>query len=272
MSKLSYENWLELYAQRCSKCKGERAVWVDRVLQICDCQYQARRKARLEQIDIYPPELKYKEWGDFTGVIYRGGQIVGKLTDKSAITSRHRAFSYCFNRDYSPDILKDRANNLCILNHLSDGQNVIIAGSEGSGRSLLAVLILKEVAEAARIVGKAVDYRWVKFYEVIDAARWDNSNPLDRAKLDNFAELDFLFLDDVSVPKGGHNAPPDHTAMNILFGSRRSRRSPLVATCSLDALREATTTSGEYFTSLYGSEFLKSMSDDSIIFIELHKA
>ncbi len=106
MRSLSYADYREYYARQCSYCKGDGRVIEDGIRKECVCQKKARRKYRLEQIDIYPPSLKYKDWTDFTGVIIQQDQVVGHLKVESAIAARDRAFQYCYGRPFDKELLK----------------------------------------------------------------------------------------------------------------------------------------------------------------------
>ena len=170
---------------------------------------------------------------------------------------------------YSADVLNRKRKYLNIDRHLKDGQNIIIAGSVLSGKTLLGVLILKEIANAA-YVGKDLDYRWVRLYNIIDAARWTNAQPIKQSYLDNLAELDFLFVDDVATHRGGHNAPPDHIAMNTLFGTRRLFGLPTIFICSLQFLRMVNNhQSREVLADTFGEEMVKLLIKKNNVIIEL---
>ena len=171
-------------------------------------------------------------------------------------------------------MLKNRSKNLKIHKHLNDGQNLIIVGDEGSGKSFLGILVLKELIYASSFLRRDLEYRWVESYDLINAATWQTMRGYGKAVDDDFLDflidLDFLFLDGVDAQKRGHNRPPDHYALDKLFGSRRIENSPTIITCSktfwkLTALRR------DSVQQIYGDQFLEILLDDSNVVIQLEK-
>lgn len=275
MNALSYADLRLYYASQCPICKGKQSV-VDKggIRRECSCQKQARQKWRLEQIQIRPEELKLKSWSDFNGTIKVLDVVIGHLTLDSALEAKNKAFDYCFKQAYDPELLKNRSKNLKIHEHLDDGQNLIIIGEEGSGKSFLGLLVLKELIYASGFLQRDLEYRWVESYDLIHAATWQTMGGYGKAVDDEFldflTDLDFLFLDGVDTQKRGHNRPPDHYALDKLFGSRRTENLPTVVTCSknfwkLTALRR------DSVQQIYGDQFLEILLDESNVVIELVK-
>ena len=276
MKQLEYADYREYYARSCLVCGGNKRVIEDGVRKECFCQKKARRKYRLEQIDIYPGDLKYKDWVDFTGVITKQDQVIGHLKVDSAILARNKAFQYCYGVSFDKEIIKSRYKNLKIQEHLHDGQNIVISGDDRTGRSLLGAIICKEVANATVVLNRDLDYRWVKFYDVLNAARWvydsQHHKPVNHNYLDMLAGLDFLFIDGVDLQRGGKNYPADHIAMDALFGSRTMFNLPTILIVSKKILKMLTMSGGQdQLASVFGIEFLQMFRKDDTIIIELVK-
>ena len=275
MKPLLYADYRKYYANHCLICHGDARIVEDGVRKECFCQKKARRKYRLEQIEIYPPELKYKDWTDFTGIITKNDQITGNLKIDSTIIARNKAFNYCYGVDFDASLLKNRLSSIKVHDHLDDGQNLVIAGDESTGRSLLGAIICKEVANASILINRDLDYRWVRFYDILNAARWiydaSMNKPVDHAYLDMLTNLDFLFIDGMNVQRG-KNSPPGHIAMDTLVGTRTLWHLPTVLVCSRKVLKLATTLIGqEQLSSLYGYEFVQMIKKPNTVVIELIK-
>lgn len=280
MKTLSYEGLQFHYANDCKLCHGMQSIVdADNIRRECLCQKLARQKWRLEQVQIRPNSLKYKDWSDFNGTIEANGEIIGNLTLESALSGRDKAFRYCFGKAFDAKLLKNKSSHLYIQKHVTDGQNIIITGDSGSGRSLLAVLILKEVICASSFLPQSLDYRWVEAYDLIHGARWQASGVvasknIDYDYLDHLSGLDFLFLEGVGIQTRGHNTPPDHFVLDKLFGHRRSASLPTVLTCSKELLKLAMGRNPRGFDpvhQIYGSQFLEVIRDSNNIVIDLEK-
>lgn len=279
MNQVSYEDLQIHWANGCKFCEGKQTI-VDSggIRRECLCQKGARQKNRLEQVKIRPDDLKYKDWADFNGTIIDRGEIVGSLTLESALSGRDKAFQYCFGSPFDPSIVKRKTSHLRVHKHVSDGQNLIITGDSGSGRTLLAVLVLKEVIRASVFIQDSLDYRWVEAYDLIDAARWSNlggsQKGIDYDYLEYLAGLDFLFLEGVGIQTRGHNSPPDHFALDKVFGNRRSHSLPTVITCSRDLwklLAGRNPAGRDEVHRIYGNQFLEILQDTNNIMIDLEK-
>lgn len=276
MKTLTHAEFRDHYARQCQTCKGAGCVVEDKVRKECTCQKTARRKYRLEQIDIYPPDLKYKDWGDFSGIITQDDKVMGHLKIESALAARDQAFRYCYGAPYDVNLLESRYKNLKIHERLSDGQNIVIVGDERTGRSLLGAIICKEVGNASLVLNRDLDYRWVKFYDILNAARWvfdsQHHKPVNHVFLDMLASLDFLFIDNVDVQRGGKNYPPDHIAMDTLFGSRTLFHMPTVLICSKKILKLTTMSGGQdQLAHTFGFEFMQLFRKSDTMIIELVK-
>jgi len=278
MKKLSYKNLQSHYSSECKLCNGVQSIVNNNIRYECLCQKMARQKWSLEQVKIRPNSLKYKDWKDFNGTIEANGEIVGNLTIESALAGRDKAFLYCFGSVFDAKLLKNRSFHLHVHNHIYDGQNIIITGDSGSGRSLLAVLILKEVICASSFLSRSLDYRWVETYNLIDAARWTNSSNsnkgVDHDYLDHISGLDFLFLDGVGVQTRGHNYPPDHFALDKLFGHRRSEGLPTILNCSKNLWKLVSGRNpqgADGIHRIYGNQFVEILQDSNNVIIDLEK-
>ena len=274
---LSYLEWSQWFADNCDECHGTQVVRVDGSPIRCKCQLRATAKARLEAVDIVPTRLKYCDWSDFTGLITNEGEIQGSLTTSSALKGRNTAFGYCFGVDYDPEIAKD-FTNIRMQERVADGRNLVIVGPGNSGKTLLAVLVLKEACNAY-IVGKNLQFKWTKFHDIIHHASWANSDwnspgkQINHSFLDELSELDFLFVDGIDDDRGGHNARPDHISMNVLFGARRIFNLPNIFVCSSVFYRQIQGPKGlEELVSKFGEEFMKSVSNPNNTIIELKKS
>ena len=232
--KLEYLDYCKYYASKCEVCKGDKRLWKNKAWHACGCQYVASVKFRFENIRIYPPELKYLSWEDFTGEIKeisREGklEITDYLEPAAILRAKRMAMQYCFGST-QPWVLKDRAKYSAIYRRFISGKNVIIAGSKRTGKSLLATLILKEVVFAS--VSNKVDmsFEWVKGMDLFHAARWDSTKEIDYDSLYVWADASFLVIDGLEVPRGGHTSPPDIIALNRLFGARHYEKPTIVIT------------------------------------------
>lgn len=145
MKNLSYQTYSDYYASKCKKCLGEKRVLVNNIWTVCICQNSATLKFKFEQFDVNPSSLKYKTWDDFDGFI-DGRQVISM---ESWVSAKRNALKYCFGTD-DINVIENRKNSLIVHKHRHDGQNVIIVGHPQSGRSLIASLIIKEVAHACR--------------------------------------------------------------------------------------------------------------------------
>jgi hypothetical protein len=271
--KLTYDHYSNFHARKCSICKGAKRVNREGVWVTCGCQFNATAKWRLDQIQIYPETLKFKSWDDFVGINASGK----KLTDSSFVEAKAKALKYCFGQP-DPTLAKDRNKNSVILEHIRDGQNVVVAGGAGSGRSLVAALILKEVFYASAIKQHKTSFHWVRAAELTEAARWattkigDVAKAIDRDRLDEWAECDFLFVDGVDLKPsvGDHRAPPDMTSLNILFSKRFYK--PTVVVCT-DRFLKACNTPGpaDLVREQWGEDFFTLMRDPGNVVIELEK-
>lgn len=276
MSELSYSDYRDYYAKKCTLCNGNSIVLEGKIRKECICQKKARMTYRLERIDIYPPDLKYKSWNDFTGMITQEGKIVGHLKTESIIAARNSAFKYCYGVPFDKELV-NRAEHLKVHQHLKDGQNIVIVGGERVGRSLLGAIICREVANSSIILNKDIDYRWIKFYDILHAAQWAYDNTvgsykhIDYAYLEMLEDLDFLFIDGIDIQKG-HTNLTDHVAMNSLFGSRLMFHKPTILICSENFIKLLSLASGvERISNSYGYEFIQMIKKSDNVFIELLK-
>jgi hypothetical protein len=270
----SYSDFLEHYASNCERCQGHKTIREEGALVRCPCQAIATAYYRYDQIPVFPSELKYKEWTDFTGEIKvtTSGktETVGHLSD-FGVTAKQKAMFYCFS-SIDPSVVKDRKTNLTILNHLQDGQNVIISGGRNTGKTLLAALINREIALASLYFGKPIDFKWITNAEIIEAARWDNEKQVNHTFLDELADADFLTIDNVEMPYGGHNSPPDMISMGVLFGGRMRDHKPTILICSDDFYKNANDRiySADIIR-LWGSSFFQLTTHHDNLVIELQK-
>jgi len=271
--KLTYDDYSDFHARKCPICEGAKRVKRTGVWVTCGCQFNATAKWRLDQIRIYPESLKLKGWGDFAGINDSGK----KLTDASFIEAKEKALVYCFGQP-DPTLAKDRKKNSIILGHIRDGKNVVIAGDSGSGRSLVAALMLKEVFYASAIKQHKTSFHWVRAVELTEAARWatnrtgDVAKSIDRDRLEEWGESDFLFVDGVDLKPsvGDHRAPPDMTSLNILFSKRFYK--PTIVVCASRFLVACNTPGpADLVREQWGDDFYTLMHDPENVVISLKK-
>lgn len=246
--KLSYPQTLEYYASRCKECQGTKRIKVNDTWITCSCQVTATLKFRIDSISIEPPELKYKTWSDFTGLIGQD-EITGQLTPESALNARQKALQYCFdfpmtNENIDISVTKNRKKNLCVHKRIgafsTTLRDMVIIGASGSGKSLLAVLVFKEIAYASAMFNIDISFKWIKFSELVRAARWDNNKSINHDYLEQLSWVDFLVIDDIDAFSGGHNNPVDMPSVNFLFIERDLRGLPTIFVCSKKLWKWAT--------------------------------
>lgn len=225
LSVLDYQNY---YSSRCKQCGDNKYIIKNDIRFVCPCQEYATIKFKFDEIKIYPQDIKQKTWNDFIGVSDDNSNL---LDPNSFVKAKESAMTYCFG-----SALVNRSGQ--ILRHLYDGKSVIIYGDSGSGKTLISILLLKEVLLASFI--KKVTFEWVNANSILDAARWQsdssgNSNKvIDIYYLDNLAECDFLFIDkfDIAPERADHRAPPDMMSLNILFNRRIINNKPTIINCT----------------------------------------
>ncbi len=267
MKELTSEHYCQYYASKCKICAGNRRIKHEGVWTACVCQQAAILKFRFERFPVEPPELKYKTWEDFTGTTNRG-KI---LTEDSLVKAKSKALGYCFD---SQDGYKDRRKHLTVHRHLEDGQNVVIVGDGNSGRTLLATLIIKEVAHACRIYNKNIDYQYVTSWALKDAARWDDNKSINHDFLNEMSDTEFLVIDKMEImpARGHHTAPPDYNSMNQLFWSRRRLKHPTISICSPSFWSQVTNPGWqEDMSAQWSREFILLLNDSNNLVIKLDK-
>lgn len=269
MKKLTYSDYADYYANKCKFCKGAKRVQVNNVWTGCICQHSASLKFQFEQFEIDPPELKYKSWEDFDGFV-SGSQV---LDQHMLVNAKQKALQYCFGSKES-SATKNRRNNLIVHNHLKDGQNVVITGDSGTGRSLIAALIIKEVAHANMIHGLSMTFKSIKSYDLSVAAQWDSGKPVDYEMLNDLAVVDFLVVDKVDrLPERGHHTnPPDHNVMNWFFGTRIKDNLPTIVICSSRFWSDIVSKQYEVIRAQWGDPFVSIMRDPQNVVIDIKKA
>lgn len=268
MKNLTYLDFCNYYASKCKICQSARRVKREGVWTSCICQSIATAKWHLEQFEVNPPSLKYKNWDDFTGTSCTGEH---KLTDASFVSAKSKALEYCFG---TTNVLaaKDRAKNLVVHKHRYDGKNIIIAGSNQSGKTLISFLIIKEVVYACQIFNLGLTFKCVNFNLLRDAACWDQKKTIDHDFFGQLAEIDFLVIDGVENFVGGHNRHSDVVKLNVLFRSRMVDGRPTIIVCSMEFWRSIKDTRYvNQFRQLFGEEFLALLMKPENIVIELEK-
>lgn len=228
MSNLSYGDYSQHYADKCSICQGKGHVLYEDIFTMCICQHTAKMKWRFEQLEITPKELKYKSWNDFCGVGKAGDH---NLVAESFILAKKEALKYCFGSD-NPSVIEQREDKLIVYKHLDTGKNVIIIGGPCSGKTLLSTLIIKEVVYACRIHNLDITFKSIKSSILQNESRWDGDRTVNHDLLNELENVDFLIIDNIDRPQGGHNTPPDTISLNALFYNRRSRNKPTIIICS----------------------------------------
>jgi len=259
----SYDDWCNHYAQGCDICQGRKEISHNGVRTACYCQLKATVKFRFEQLPIVPPELKQKTWSDFTGLIRSDDKVVSSLDPSMAEKAKQAAFSYCFGSD-DQSLLENRKKNLVVHKHREDGASIVIAGGRNSGRTLLASLVMKEIAAATLLFDPMITFQWVLSSNLIDATRWDNNREKDHDFLDEIGEYDFLTVDGVDIPKRGHNTPSDIVTMDRFFSKRALKKRPNILVCSLDFYTSCIDGSlRSEIENFWGTELPKLVAEDS---------
>lgn len=268
-----YLQYCEFYAASCEKCKGEKRVLEDNVWYSCVCQYNASVKYRFDQIQIYPDNLKYKTWDDFNGI----AEGNNRLTPSSLVAAKKAVLQYCFSST-TKDCIKNRLKYSILHKHLSTGKNLIIAGKKQTGKSLLSILVLKEVVYSSALQKMKIDFSWTKMHQIIDAARWSISNNqsdkrIDYDFLDYLENVQFLFIDGVDLlpVSGNHRHPPDIMSIDNLFAKRLIKKLPTIITCSDKFYKSLSTQSGlQDVQHQFGEEFcnLVTHRNNSVVILE----
>lgn len=273
MKQLSHTDYCTYFAKKCTVCKGEKRLRIEGTWVLCQCQQIATLKYRFEQFDVYPPELKYKTWTDFRGYTDNGEQ---RLTAESFVEAKAKAFAYCFGKGHKPaeyeHILQNRKDYLIVHENLSNPTNVIIVGNKNSGRTLVAALIIKEVAHACMLHRLNISFKYIKANNLLDAARWDNVRPANHALLDEMADTDFLVIDDIDVQsqRGHHTNPPDALHMSKIFVQRVD--SPTILICSEQFWAQASSSRfADSVAEQWGKDFLSILLNKQNVLIELRK-
>jgi len=270
MSDLSYGDYSQHYADRCHICEGKGHVMYESVRTMCICQHTAKMKWRFEQLEITPSNLKYKNWDDFCGISETGDN---KLLEQSFIIAKQKALKYCFGSD-DVTSMHQREENLIVHKHLDTGKNIIIVGGPQSGRTLLSVLIIKEVVYACRIYNLDITFQCIKSSILQNESRWDTSRPVNHALLDGLKDIDFLIIDNIEKPfQGGHkDTPSDTVSLDTLFYSRNLRNKPTIIICSDNFWECAIHPQYQAETLVrWGGEFASLLLDDNNAIIRLHK-
>jgi DNA replication protein DnaC len=210
--------------------------------------------------------LKYLDWPNFTGQIKSGGMTVGSLSPESAIKAKKQALTYCFGCTDEP---VNRSKSM-IGTRLFNGNNLIIGGPKGCGKSLLACLVLKEVLYYSYSRNKDITIKWLKYGDLVEIARWDSHVDIDSTKIMALMDTHFLVIDGLDFAHGGHNAKPDLHSLNRLFSARQVRQLPTILICSkrfLEALQKPEQYS--YLEDRMGEEFVSLATDGRNTIIKL---
>lgn len=274
MKTLELDDFCLYYAAKCDKCKGQKRVRINNVWYACSCQILANVKWKLEQVRIHPPELKQMTWDDFTGVIKEKDLQTGMLQVESVLAAKAKAIDYCYKNN-DPNF----PTNLILHKRAAEGANLIIGGEKNSGKTLLGVLVIKEIIRTSVVHNIPLSFEWVSSSEIKEAARWDSAKSINHGKLDSWAEVDFLVVDDVDIEveqvqgKSYHKtSPPDKTSLNILFGQRDMYHRPTILLCSQRLLRFAD--SPLHMKSIdqqWGAEFIHILTNKKNIVINLQR-
>lgn len=275
MKLLSYADYSDFYANKCPTCLGQKRVKIKDIWTACICQHSASLKFKFEQFEVDPPDLKYRGWSDFDGFFRdRNGRKTQSISPDSLVNAKKKAFSYCFDTQDISLAISDRYKHLVVHKHRYDGQNLIIVGESNSGRTLLAALVVKEVAYACRIHALDLTFRCVKSYDLLNAARWDNERLTDYQTLDELGDTDFLVIDDVELlpPHGHHTMPADYHTLNVFFGYRLRMGLPTIVICSesfwVSVCQQSTV---NVISAQWGKSFVSLLYNRDNIVIELKK-
>ncbi len=268
MDTLEYQDYCDYYASKCKICTGKKRVLHNSIWTCCPCQQHATLKYRFEKIQTYPQELKYSKWSDFTGEIKTKNKQTGKLeigghlSAPVFINAKKKAMEYCFSSS-DPSVVDDRRNTLVL--HKNNGRNVVIVGKKNTGKTLLAALILKEVAHASYLFKKLnIDFKWLKASDLINASRWDNDKSVDHEFLNSLNNIQFIVIDDIDMYRTGHNTPPDTVSLDVLFSYRKLASYPTIVICTPEFFK----TASKY--EIWGREFTDLITRSDNVLIELY--
>ena len=278
MKTLTKEVFCRYYASICDLCNGSRLVRKDGKRIGCPCQRKADARFQFEKIHINPHSLKQKTWGDFNGIIKLNNKIVGHLDPSCVQGAKEKSLKYCFKGGVpSPE-------NRIVHKHIRDGQNIVIGGPRHSGKTLLAILIIKEVRQAILEQHAHATFAWISSSELRNAARWDENKAIDHAYLGELSDVDFLVIDDVDIDKRGgdspdmtrsyghHTNPPDRISLNMLFGVRDMHRRPTIIISSEKFLTDLENPIYEDFIiQQWGDEFYALATKSSNVMMRLEK-
>jgi hypothetical protein len=254
---LSLAEYCEHYAQKCLLCHGQKRVLDNRIWISCKCQETATLKWRLEQIQVTPSSLKYKDWEDFTGAVGESS-ITNSLTPDSLIASKSKAMEYCFG-EAGINGPKSRLKTSVMKQRLAEGKNFIIAGNHGSGKSLLACLISKEA------IRFDIPVKWISFSELCIKARWSADKSIEYTVLDDWADIPFLVIDGIELARGYYG---DLFTLNNFFRARNKNDFITLFLCSRRVLNCVRQTP-QLIEDQLGKEFLALMTDQNNTVIEL---
>lgn len=267
MRKLTYEDYCNFYAQRCKICKSAKRVQKNNVWTSCICQHTATSKWHLEEFDVYPPELKYKTWSDFTGVSNRGDDV---LMAESLCEAKSKIFAYCFGK-YDQSYLEDRKKHLTVHKHRADGQNVVIVGDNRTGKTMLSVLIIKEIVHACQIHNLDLKFQIINANVIRDLASWDPSKPIDHDSLEALEAIDYLVVDDLDIFESGGYRFPDIGRLNIFFRRRTISACPTVFLCSPAFWNQLRIVNSGRIRQLWGDDIVDSLTRKDNTLILLNK-
>ena len=227
---MKFEEYSILLSGPCKLCNGKRYIEKDNQQEICKCQLRALIHYRHDQL---PVDLRYKEWGDYTGDnVKKSKEIKVRNWEKC----RCLAFAYCFSKESISEIndcnislgsiqqiLKKRISKSKIIKRKKEGANIAFFGDDDTGKTLLAALVAKEIIYASVLLGD-LDFKWLPFSTLINALNFDRPN---YSLIDEVSCVDFLVLDNVYVPQQGNYMK---NFLDELFHDRRTKRLPIILT------------------------------------------
>jgi len=222
----TYDYHSDYYASKCSACKGDKKILKDGRWFRCGCQFFASLDWRFQQTEIIPESLKKMSWKDFDGCVRKGNAISSCIDQNVILESRSKAMKYCFGSD-SMSVLLNRKKYSQIKKRSESGENVVIVGKSGTGKTMLATLILKEVVLYCSSSAADLTFEWINASELLHACRWDTQKRVNHDYIDECIDPNFLFIDNLDVPT-------DYIAsLDRLTNSRMINRRPCVITCDL---------------------------------------